>query len=130
MPKEIRRGPACALYALGTEDECGLLGFLRDLWTRDPGEFGRIMALLERTADHGPPQNKEKCRFFRGLRVFELKARDGVRIMAFWDKERLVVCSDGFIKRSRKTPKKEQDKARKARAAYFHAKGRGDVAFE
>jgi phage-related protein len=107
---------------MGSEAGCQLLEFLGDLKDSDPDELGRITALLDRTADHGPPRNEEKCRFFRDLQVFELKTRGGVRVMAFWDQDRLIVCSHGFMKKSQKTPKGELDRVEKAQRDYRDAK--------
>ncbi len=107
---------------MGSEAGCQLLEFLSDLKDSDPDELGRITALLDRTADHGPPRNEEKCRFFRDLQAFELKTRGGIRVMAFWDEDRLIVCSHGFMKKSQKTPKGELDRVAKAQRDYFDAK--------
>lgn len=45
------------------------------------------------------------------------------RLFAFWDKRNdkntLVLCTHGFIKKTQKTPKKEIDKAEKIRKEYF-----------
>jgi phage-related protein len=125
----VRRGPAATLLALGTERECLLQEFLNNLAATDRDEFGRIAALLEFTANSGPPRNQEKCRFFREQRVFELKTRGGVRVMAFWDEGNLIICSHAFMKKSRKTPAGELDRARKARNEYFTAKRMNQLTF-
>jgi len=45
------------------------------------------------------------------------------RMLAFWDrtkdKKTLVICSHGFIKKSRKVPDKELSKAQQIRMEYF-----------
>ena len=45
------------------------------------------------------------------------------RLLAFWDKRdnknTLVICTHGFIKKSQKTPKSEIQKAEKMMAEYF-----------
>ncbi len=83
--------------------------------------LAKVAALLDRTAEEGPPRNKEKCRYFRNEQLFELKA-DSVRIMAFWDEGRVIVCSHGFPKKKQKTPSGELDRATQSRSAYFRAK--------
>ncbi len=49
-----------------------------------------------------------------------------IRLLAFWDKtektETLVVATHGFIKKTKKTPKAEIEKAKKIREQYFKDK--------
>lgn len=50
--------------------------------------------------------------------------RKQYRLLAFWDKrktvETLVIATHGFIKKTKKTPKAEIDKARKIMEIYFN----------
>lgn len=50
--------------------------------------------------------------------------RKQFRLLAFWDKrktvETLVIATHGFIKKTKKTPKSEIDKARKIMEIYFN----------
>ncbi len=128
--REIQRGRGAAIFAMGTEGDCQLLDFLESLDGSNPAEAARAWAVIDRTAEHGPPRNKEKCRFFTDLKVFELKTRGGVRIMSFWDEGKLIVCSHAFLKKSRKTPKAEKDRAREARKEYLDAKAQGRIGFQ
>jgi len=49
-----------------------------------------------------------------------------IRLLAFWDKtnkkETLVIATNGFIKKTKKTPKTEIEKAEKIRKEYFEHK--------
>lgn len=78
------------------------------------------MALLKYTAAHGPPRNKEKCRTLNEYDGFELKASQ-VRIMAFWDKakEKVIICTHGFIKKKKRTDKNELEKLKETRQLYL-----------
>ena len=128
--REVRTGRKCRIYALGTRDTCALFDFLDGLRQDDVDALARTDALLDRTADHGPPvYDDTKCRFFRDLRAFELKTRDGVRIMAFWDEQRLIVCSHGFLKKSRRTPPADLERLRRAKIEYLAAKQDGRLEF-
>lgn len=46
------------------------------------------------------------------------------RLLSFWDtdEETLIVASNGFIKKTMKTPKKEIEKAERIRKEYFNSK--------
>ena len=51
-----------------------------------------------------------------------------IRILAFWDKsdkvDTLVIASNGFIKKTQKTPKSEIDKAEQLRKQYFETRNK------
>ncbi|MFU8780733.1 MAG: type II toxin-antitoxin system RelE/ParE family toxin [Kiritimatiellia bacterium] len=125
--REVRKGTTCTLVAVGSYQSCPLLFFLEQLLKDNPGEAARVAALLDRTAEHGPPKDKTKCRFFKALQIFELKTRGGVRVMAFWDEGRLIVCSHAFMKKSQKTPENQKELALDAKASYFRAKARKNI---
>jgi phage-related protein len=48
------------------------------------------------------------------------------RVLAFWDKtgkdETIVIGTNGFIKKTQKTPKREIEKAKRVRMEYFNTK--------
>ncbi|MBC8876062.1 MAG: type II toxin-antitoxin system RelE/ParE family toxin [Planctomycetes bacterium] len=127
--RELRRGHAAAIFAMGTEEECQVLDFLQELAKDDPGEAARTWALIKRTADHGTPRAETKCRFFRKIKVFEFKTRGGVRVMAFWDEDQVIICSHGFVKKSQKTPKTQLERATTLRNEYLTAKTNGQLVY-
>lgn len=51
-----------------------------------------------------------------------------IRLLAFWDKtnkfKTLVLASNGFIKKSQKTPKSEIDRAERIKERYFKEKNK------
>jgi phage-related protein len=128
--RQLRRGPAAALLAMGTEDECQVLDFLEELTKDDQGEAARTWALFERTADHGPPKDETKCKFIKAIKGFEFKTRGGVRVMAFWDEDQVIVCSHAFVKQSKKTPKTQLTRAKELRDEYFTAKANGQLVYD
>jgi phage-related protein len=57
--------------------------------------------------------------------LYEVRVEVGnniYRIFSFFDKGNLVVLSNGFQKKSQKTPKQEIEKALKIMEEYFHEK--------
>ena len=119
--RKVRSGRQARIYAQGSETICPLYAFLRELKRNNSALLAKVAALLDRTAEAGPPRNTEKCRYFRDKDVFELKA-DAVRIMAFWDEGCVIVCSHGFTKKTQKTPPGELERATRSRSEYFKAK--------
>ncbi|MCP5487631.1 MAG: type II toxin-antitoxin system RelE/ParE family toxin [Verrucomicrobia bacterium] len=121
--QEIISGRTCSLFAIAGDNDCPVHDFLSDLQGKDHREFAKIMKILADTAESGPPKrNEQKCRYIRELKVFEFKTTGGVRIMAFWDQGNLIICSHGFMKKSRKTPPNELQRVRAARQRYQNAK--------
>lgn len=61
--------------------------------------------------------------------IWEFKTKHSgkqIRILAFWDKtestQTLVLATNGFIKKSQKTPKSEIERAERIRQKYFEEK--------
>ena len=104
---------------------------LRSLGRSDSSAEAMLATLEEIVPLHGPPvHNKTKCRPL-GNDIFEFKV-GRLRVLWFYDAgepviRRLIVCSHLFLKQSRKTPRREIDKAAVTREAYLEAKRRGDL---
>ena len=103
------------LYAAGSrfrvylwEEEdgtCPALIFLKELWKSGRGKEDAADVLdrfLRQFGEHGPPRGEERCRFFDGDDVFELKAHagGGARLIGFYhpSENAVVVFSHGFGK--------------------------------
>ncbi|MBE0653122.1 MAG: type II toxin-antitoxin system RelE/ParE family toxin [Bacteroidales bacterium] len=53
--------------------------------------------------------------------VWQFRA-DDIRVLWFYDEGNLVICTHAFIKKVKKTPRKQITKAKQRRAEYFTAK--------
>lgn len=114
MPlKPIRAGSEFEICAYArNDDNCQVVAYLAGLGTR---ERKRVMALLLRTAEQGPPRKHEHCRKIAGEDFWELKAFQQ-RIFWYYDprKRRRIILLRGFTKKSVQTPKKELIAGRRA----------------
>ena len=57
--------------------------------------------------------------------IFELRSIEGnniVRLLYFFDKGRIIIATNGFMKKTQKTPKSEIELAVKRRKKYFSRK--------
>lgn len=118
------------LYFIETGQECDVDLFLENLAETDKDEFAVVIEYLDRVVQHGPPKNKEKSRFLdKKFRVFELKS-GRVRIPAFWDEGRLIICANAFFKDAAKTKKKELRRARMLKKQYDDDKNRKQLKFK
>lgn len=121
----IKEGVRYAVYAWGGEDSCELLQFLRNLERESNPDATRIVYLISRTADHGPPRNELQCRALEGKhaeRLLEFKAAGGTRVLWFYGKNQIIICTHGFVKKGQKTPRKEIEKAQTIRQLYLMEK--------
>jgi len=58
--------------------------------------------------------------------IFELRSKVGtdiVRILYFFDDDRIIIATNGFVKKQQKTPKSEIELAKRRRAVYHKRKG-------
>jgi phage-related protein len=94
---------------------------------RDPigPEAVKMMALLSWTSRHGTPRNKEKSNPI-GDEIFEFKA-GSLRVLYFYDADQLIICSHGFVKKTRKCPPGEKAAAAARRREYFEAQRNGEL---
>ena len=54
--------------------------------------------------------------------IFEIRSKSGndiARILYFFDKNRIIIATNGFVKKQQKTPRKEIDIAKERRTIYF-----------
>lgn len=115
----LKEGQAFTLYAAMQGDE--LTEFLAKLEMHNSAAHDQIMRRLDQLAERGASRKKTE---FNDLApdIYEAKAKSGPRVIFFYDKNHIVICSHGFNKQGNKTPKKEIEKAIARRKAYFDAK--------
>lgn len=127
----IRNGPQVFICALATQatdggkDPCPTLDFFKTVAAQQPEETAKMAKLLQHIACDGPPANEEKFKHLPGTEsLYEIKTTR-LRVLCFWDDNRLIVCTHGFVKKTNKTPKRELNRAEQKRADYFRAKKSG-----
>ena len=82
-----------------------------------------MLALLNRAAEQGVPKNPELCAPL-GDKIFEFRKSD-LRVLFFYDEDRLIICSHGYRKRTQKVGRGEKERALVARDEYFKAQHDG-----
>jgi Phage derived protein Gp49-like (DUF891) len=113
------------LAVCGARGDCPLLEFLAGLEARLAMDGRAMLRLLAFVAEQGPPRNVEISHKIAG-EIWEFIA-GRLRVLWFYDEGRLVVCSHGFVKRTRKTPAGEIERAHAAIEAYRTAKKKGTL---
>ena len=115
-----------AVYAVAkSREHCELLEFLEGLGQTLQKDSDRMLALLGRVAVEGPPRNTEICHQIKG-KLFEF-IQGRLRVLWFYDEERLIICTDGFVKKGRKTPRREIDHAIRLMDDYFEDKKKAQI---
>ena len=123
---KLKEGKQLTIFAMGGAEDVPVLDYIEQMEKKRPKEAAKMAALFNRVVEHGIPKDKQKCRTL-GNKLFEFKTRGGLRIVWFWDEDRMVVCTHGFCKSSRKTPRGQIERALSMKSDYFEAKSKGTL---
>ena len=119
----IREGAAFTIYAMELGET--LQQFLAALEQSNLKEHDRVLARLDHLAERGPSRRKNEFNDL-GAGLFEAKTSAGSRVIFFYEQNHIVICTHGFAKKSRKTPKHLLDAALDRKRAYEQAKRAGE----
>ena len=113
--EKLISGRSIDLYAITVQGKCLVQDFIDSLETMDQK---KIIALLQRAAEHGTPTNTEK---FKKLEdnIWEFKSFQ-VRILCALEERKVIILTHGFIKKKDKAPPNEIARAKELLKA-FHA---------
>jgi phage-related protein len=113
------------LYAVcAGRNECPLEMFLADR-TELGKDKDRMLRRLEAIAEHGPQYLPD---ISHQIEPDLWQTEQGrIRILWFYDRDRVIVCSHGFVKRTRKTPETEKAQARRKLHVYRAAADAGTI---
>lgn len=123
--KTVRAGDWRILAVCTERDDCPLLEFLAGLEGRLARDGRRMLRLLDRISDQGPPRNTEISHQLSS-RIWQL-IQGQLRVLWFYDEGKLMICSHGFLKKRRRTPRGEIERAQETQRLYAEAKASGDV---
>jgi len=121
-------GPACRIYLLADGSNCPAEDFLNSVADLQPDEFAKLTKLLDHSCDHGLPKNKQKVNTL-GDGLFEFKTIGGLRLIWFWDANRMILCTHGFLKKRQTIPPAELVTAGKWKKAYESARKTNQLKF-
>ena len=122
--KLIKEGDLYTLYSI--EQGESATDLLDNLMTSCPKAFAQIMNRLKTLADAGCSFDLRKFNAL-GDGFFEAKASLGPRIVYFHDGNRIIICTNGFEKDSRKIRKRHQRLAEQRRNQFYEAKRLNDL---
>jgi phage-related protein len=123
---KLKEGKHLTIFAMGDGEKVPVLDFIEQMEQKRPKETAKLAALFTRTVEHGIPKDKQKCRTL-GSKLFEFKTRGGLRIVWFWDEDKMVICTHGFSKSTQKTPRGQIERALSMKSDYFEAKSQGKL---
>ena len=98
--------------------------FIRSLDIKMKAKVVADLHLLEEFGNHA----REPLSKPLGDGIFEVRTVEGndiVRILYFFDNDRIIIATNGFVKKQQKTPKTEIDLAKRRRKDYFQRKAAG-----
>lgn len=123
MPlKSIRQGASfeiCCWKEVG--GDCQLEEFFEELKDSGHPDLDQMLRLIKRSADFGPPRNIEMSRALEGRNaegLWEFKA-GAIRVIWFYEQNKIIICTNSFLKKGRKTPASEIETAQNTRSRYY-----------
>jgi hypothetical protein len=127
----ILEGSEWAVWAICTDrGTCALEEFLQSLDPSLQQHVDAFAALLDRIScdPSGPTRlNRERSHIVdRPNGIYQFTC-GRIRVLWFYDDNRLIICSHGFIKKTSKTPKQELRAAEANKRAYLEAKANNRV---
>lgn len=123
--ERVRGGKWQILALCSHRGRCPLLEFLDQQEGTLAKDARRMLKLLDTTADLGPPRNTDiSHQLGPGLWEF-IQGR--LRVLWFYDRGRMVICSHGLIKKSRRIPRDEIARAWDSRRQYLRARRQNDL---
>lgn len=126
--KWVRQDAWQILAVCSERGDCHLLDFFSELEAGAEKDGRRMLRLLDRIASQGPPRNTEISHQL-DRDIWEL-IQGRIRVLWFYDEGKVVICSHGFIKKSRKAPQRAIQRARRDRQAYFRSKEQQSLQIE
>ena len=120
-----REGKWQVLAACTERGDCPLEEFLGSLGRHFESSVNGMMALLDYVALRGPPRNVELSHQLRGDIYEFIKGR--IRVLYFYDRDRVIICTHGLIKKSQKTKSADIAYAEQVRYAYRAAVEAGNI---
>lgn len=135
VTKQIREGDhySFRLLAVAERNEngrlhCPTLELFESAEKDHPDALVKLTALLDLTAEDGPPKNIEKFRNL-GDGIFEFKSNP-LRLLCFQDADRHIICVNGCVKKRQKTPSEVIATAKALKQLYDNAKSANKLSHE
>ena len=122
---KVKQGNAFSIYVLEENGSCGLLEFLG---TVTDGEVARFQRYLDRIKNNGLITNPEQSKqIANGL--FYLRTWGGLRVFYFLDEGKMVICTNGYMKKKDKIDPRELKRAEIWKLKYFDAKASASLEY-
>ena len=100
--------------------------FLRQQNTKVQDKIYKVIEIIE-TYERVPSNYLKHLKGTDGLYEARIKLGSNIwRVFCFFDKGKLVILLNGFLKKSQKTPQKEIDKATRLMKMYYDEKAKND----
>ena len=117
------------LSFVDSRGHCPVKEMLDDVQRTDPTAHAELAALVGRICRSGPPRDKRRSRHLEGG-VYELKTPRGLRLLYFFDRGRLIVCTELCRKPKPRELRALIRRAQGLRSDYLAASAAGDIVIE
>lgn len=112
--EKLISGRSFDIFAITVQGTCPVQEYIDSL---EASKQKKIMALLQHTADQGPPRNTKKFKKLED-KIMEFKSFQD-RILCAFDEARKIILILGFTKKRDKAPREEIERAKGLLKAYL-----------
>lgn len=114
-----------------SEEKCQILDFLNEIPSNMVKYKDRLLNIFEQASATGPRHfnNNISHQIDEKNSIWEFIA-GRLRVLWFYDNGKLIVCSNIFVKSTKKTPKSEKMRAISFKKKYLQQKKDGNIHFE
>ena len=124
--RRVEVGQWTVLAMCDDRGDCRVLELVDGLLVDSKRDYDQVVALLKRTAAHGPPRSERLSRKLTDD-IYELKTRGGIRIPYFYDEGRMIICTEALRKPKKTELRSVITRAQAERQRYLEAKRRGGI---
>ena len=116
-----------SVCALGeSQTDCELRSFFSGLESNLKKDGRRMLQLLNRVAQRGTEDlNLDICHKIEE-KIYQFR-QGKIRVLWFYDENKIIICTNGFVKQKQRTPKNEKDRAKSMMKRYLDEKRSGPL---
>lgn len=124
--KTIIRSQWTLLAIVDQHGHCDVMEYIEQ-YVEHNSDASAMMRTFERVSQYGPYRDNEKSKQLT-RNIYEFR-RGQLRVLYFYDKGMLIICTQPFIKKCKKTPRSEIERAECLCKLYRYDQLKGDITF-
>jgi len=96
------------IWAIVAGGKYSFQAFAKKYQRKNKKEWAKMVKRLERIANYDLTHNKRQFNAVIPPDIFEAKTYNGLRVLFFYSKDDMIICTSGYPKQKGKTPKNQK----------------------